>query len=76
MNLPNRPGSSRCGVCPELSLTNVVKQAAGAAQTEVPLRYAPGALVVEVVDDGQGRWLPTERATPGTASSGCASGSR
>jgi signal transduction histidine kinase len=46
------------------SLTNVVKHA-GPARAEVTIRYEPGALVLEVVDDGQGPPATTERPTPG-----------
>lgn len=46
------------------SLTNVVRHA-GPARAEVTVRYEPGALFVEVVDDGQGPPLTTEGAPPG-----------
>ncbi len=46
------------------SLTNVVRHA-GQARAEVTVRYEPGVLVVEVVDDGKGPPLTTEGATPG-----------
>jgi len=46
------------------SLTNVVKHA-GAARAEVTVRYEPGALVLEVVDDGPGPATSTEGASPG-----------
>jgi len=46
------------------SLTNVVKHA-GAARAEVTVRYEPGALVLEVVDDGQGAATTTEAASLG-----------
>jgi signal transduction histidine kinase len=45
------------------SLTNVVKHA-GQARAEVTIRYEPGALVLEVVDDGQGPGATTGGAAP------------
>jgi signal transduction histidine kinase len=46
------------------SLTNVVKHA-GPARAEVTIRYEPGTLVLEVLDDGQGPQANTDRLTPG-----------
>jgi signal transduction histidine kinase len=46
------------------SLTNVLKHA-GPARAEVTIRYELGAVVLEVLDDGQGRAATTERATLG-----------
>ena len=46
------------------SLTNVLKHA-GPARAEVTLRYEPGALVLEVVDDGPGPAATIEPATAG-----------
>jgi signal transduction histidine kinase len=46
------------------SLTNVVKHA-GPAHADVTVRYEPGALVIEVVDDGRGSAATIERPTPG-----------
>ena len=46
------------------SLTNVLRHA-GPACAEVTVRYQTGAVVLEVVDDGQGPPLPTEHAAAG-----------
>jgi signal transduction histidine kinase len=46
------------------SLTNVVKHA-GPARAEVTLRYEPGVLLIEIVDDGIGAAAGTVHVTPG-----------
>ena len=46
------------------SLTNVLKHA-GPARAEVTIRYQPGALILEVDDNGQGPPATTESAAPG-----------
>jgi len=46
------------------SLTNVLKHA-GPARAEVIIRYQPGVLVLEVVDDGKGSPVTTGSAAPG-----------
>ena len=64
------------------ALTNVIKHAGKPTRVDVTVRYLPGSLAVEVVDDGRG--LAARPATAarrrrrtarGTASSACASGS-
>ena len=56
------------------ALTNALKHA-GDAHATVHVRYGADSLELEIVDDGAGRRRALRRAA-GTASSGCASGSR
>ena len=64
------------------ALTNVIKHAGKPTHVDVTVRYLPGSLAVEVVDDGRGLAARAgnggrrrRRTVRGTASSACASGS-
>ena len=63
-------------VCPEMSLTNVVEHAGGAARAEATLRYEPGTWLLRWSTTGRGPVASTERATGGHGHLGFASGSR
>ena len=60
------------------ALTNVIKHAGTTSAVDVNVRYLPGSLEVEVVDDGRGAAGIDERRRRhrGTDSSACASASR